>query len=250
MKKFFTGFMCLFFAGQVAAMDPDVVMEMGEKPVITVPVIFLGDSGVGKTALFRRLGDPDPSTPFTHLKISTIGVGFCFRRVERADRIYEFKFIDTAGQERYFSLPSQYYRDAKVAIFVVDIGDAQSFNHIRDWILRADNFLEDKKIFNFRNPADQAGVLRVIVANKTDHGAGLRQVSVGQVRKLAEELGYAFVENTSTKVDGANRLLDTIVNFFEAAGLFPGFFKAQGFKVEYQTDNEKKKDDSGCCTIL
>lgn len=58
-------------------------------------LIVIGDSGVGKTCLLRRLSESifDENTP------STIGVEFVSQHVKIDDKTIKLQIWDTAGQE-------------------------------------------------------------------------------------------------------------------------------------------------------
>lgn len=46
---------------------------------------------------------------------------------------YKIQIWDTTGQEKYRSIAKIYYRDAKIAILVYDVGDPQSFTSLQSW---------------------------------------------------------------------------------------------------------------------
>ena len=46
--------------------------------------------------------------------------------------VYDFR--DTAGQEKYRSITTPYYRGAKGVIIAYDITDRKSFEHVANWI--------------------------------------------------------------------------------------------------------------------
>ena len=41
---------------------------------------------------------------------------------------------DTAGQEKYKTIPTQYFKGVQAILFVNDITDAQTFERIQDWL--------------------------------------------------------------------------------------------------------------------
>lgn len=47
---------------------------------------------------------------------------------------YFFFFRDTAGQERFRTITTAYYRGAMGIILVYDITDAKTFENIKNWI--------------------------------------------------------------------------------------------------------------------
>ena len=63
---------------------------------------------------------------------------------------------DTAGQEKYKTIPTQYFRGVQGILFVYDITDAQTFERIQDWL---DKVEENSDISN---------VQMSLVGNKLD----------------------------------------------------------------------------------
>ncbi|KTF85213.1 hypothetical protein cypCar_00030886 [Cyprinus carpio] len=82
-------------------------------------LLLIGDSGVGKTCLLFRFSEDAFNTTF----ISTIGqfAGDLGRR-------------DTAGQERFRTITTAYYRGAMGIMLVYDITSEKSFENIKNWI--------------------------------------------------------------------------------------------------------------------
>ena len=93
-------------------------------------VIFIGDSGVGKTSIITRVttGTFDPSPP------STIGAGVRPITFKAKGQEYKFHLWDTAGQEIYRSIVPLYFKQATCAIVVFAMDDANSFTNIPEWI--------------------------------------------------------------------------------------------------------------------
>ena len=91
-----------------------------------VKLVLLGDSGVGKSSLVYRFVHND-FRPFSE---STIGASFLSKIVNDV----HFKVWDTAGQEKYRSLSSMYFRGAAAAILVFDVTNVKSFEGLQSWV--------------------------------------------------------------------------------------------------------------------
>ena len=76
-------------------------------------IILVGNSGSGKTSFLRHLNDE----PYTESYISTIGKDM--KIIEHENKKYIIH--DTAGQERFQSLSSAFYRGADCCCMVYDI---------------------------------------------------------------------------------------------------------------------------------
>lgn len=143
-------------------------------------LLLLGDSGVGKTCMLRRFteGEFDPS------HISTIGVDFKMKTIEIDGLRVRVQIWDTAGQERYQTITKQYYRRAQGILFVYDITNLPSFQHIAKWAGDVDEHAPDD-------------VQTILVGNKADEEFS-RQVTKDQGKKLAETYGMEFFETSAS----------------------------------------------------
>ncbi|KAM9341290.1 ras-related protein Rab-15-like [Symphorus nematophorus] len=143
-------------------------------------LLMLGDSGVGKTCMLRRFteGEFDPS------HISTIGVDFKMKTLIIDGIKVRVQIWDTAGQERYQTITKQYYRRAQGIIFVYDITNKPSFQHLAKWASDVDENAPDM-------------VQRILVGNKSDEELN-RQVTTDQGSKLAEAYGMEFFETSAS----------------------------------------------------
>lgn len=146
----------------------------------TFKYVYLGNTGVGKTAINRR---------FIHNTFdqsdsqATVGVSFSCKHIylKKYNTTVKVHLWDTAGQERFKSILPMYYRGASVAFLVYDISQKNSFAEIKNyWI---------------KNIQETAGnTLKVfVIGNKTDL-SNIRQVPYEHGKQLAQEYGYDFYE--------------------------------------------------------
>lgn len=101
----------------------------------TFKIALAGNSGVGKSAMVRRLVgfhfDPESD--------ATIGVEFQVhtlwaRDPEGARRRVRLQIWDTAGQEQFFSLTRNYFRNIAGAVVVYAVDDPGSRRGVERWI--------------------------------------------------------------------------------------------------------------------
>ena len=97
---------------------------------ISLKVVFLGDTAVGKSCLAVRF----VRNEFFEFQEPTIGAAFLGKTINANDKRYKFEIWDTAGQERYRSLAPMYYRGAKAAVIVYDITDEDTFKGAKTWV--------------------------------------------------------------------------------------------------------------------
>ena len=90
---------------------------------------------------------------------------------------------DTAGQDRFRTITSSYYRGAHGIVIVYDITDAESFASVKTWLTEID-----------RNASE--GVNRLLVGNKSDMEAK-RAVPYAEAKAFADAHGITFIETSA-----------------------------------------------------
>ena len=90
-------------------------------------VIFVGDSGVGKTSILNTYSKKN-NTPK-----ATLGTEFTEKYIEKHD--LTLQIWDCAGQERFRALTKLYYRGARICILVFDLSNKSSLESLENyWI--------------------------------------------------------------------------------------------------------------------
>ena len=146
-------------------------------------IIVVGDSGVGKSCLLLRYCDQ----MFIDSFISTIGVDFKFKTLRHMDKRVKLQIWDTAGQDRFRNITTNYFRAAHAVLFCADVTSQRSFENLALW--------KELVTQNCRN----VNVMGYVIATKSDL-ISERQVSFEQGRQYAQQLGYSYIE-TSAKRD-------------------------------------------------
>ena len=109
-------------------------------------IIALGDSGVGKTSIFKRYAN----NKFDEDTLSTIGLAFANKELTLKNKEkVSLKLVDTGGQEKYKAITKSYYKNANGVLFVFSHIDKDSFDHIKEWIKLFDENCNDKDIPKF-----------------------------------------------------------------------------------------------------
>ena len=117
---------------------------------ICLKVLLIGDSSVGKTALIFKYIDG----LFSLNHITTIGVEYRDKKIMINEREIKLRIWDTSGQEIYRSLTKNFYRNADALLFVFDITNEKSFNHINDWMKDSETIGKDFKKILIGNKSD------------------------------------------------------------------------------------------------
>mmetsp|Transcript_28908 Transcript_28908/g.32117 ORF Transcript_28908/g.32117 Transcript_28908/m.32117 type:complete len:215 (+) Transcript_28908:32-676(+) len=145
-------------------------------------VLLIGDSGVGKSSILLRFTDNTYSGSF----ISTIGVDFKIKTLERSNKVYKLHIWDTAGQERFRTITSCYYRGSQAVIIVFDVCDKESWRNVNRWLHEVDKYTTEN-------------VVKIIVGNKTDKEED-RVVTTEEAKEFSYSRGLEYFE-TSAKND-------------------------------------------------
>ena len=147
-------------------------MQNKKRP-LEVKIITLGDSHVGKSSLiFKFIEDT-----FSSSYMSTVGFDLKFKTIKINDEEIKVMIFDTAGQERFRSLASNYIKKANGILLVYDISDKNTFLNIENWMT---NIKEES--------SDTIPI--ILIGNKCD---------LDEQRKIQKEEGEQFANNNNLK---------------------------------------------------
>ena len=90
---------------------------------------------------------------------------------------------DTAGQEKFRTITSAYYKGAHGIIVVYDVTDQTSFDNIQGWFREIDKHAVEN-------------VNKIMIGNKADLNES-RVISTEQGQQLANTLGVQFLETSA-----------------------------------------------------
>ena len=96
-------------------------------------VVFIGESGAGKTSIINRY----TSYTFSSVLTSTPGASFTEKTVFMRDynESIKFEIWDTAGEKKYRDLAKVFLKNASAVILVYDITRRDSFEELKNyWI--------------------------------------------------------------------------------------------------------------------
>jgi small GTP-binding protein len=153
-------------------------------PSHTFKFIVIGATGVGKSALVRRMIEDK----FSLEQNATIGVEFESTRVEIEGRGIQLQLWDTAGQERYYSIVKAYFRNAVGVLLVFDLLDRGSFEAVTMWLNDA------------RSLCDPSAVI-LLIGNKSDKPEA-RAVTMAEVEDYIKHKRLSYLETSA--LNGSN----------------------------------------------
>ena len=185
--------------------------DMDWRPV-EYKFILLGDSLVGKSALFTRLSGKN----FPSQTISSVGTDKCLICFDKLDitskgqntkKNFEILLFDTAGQERYRAITKTYFRDSNGIILIYSINDTTSFEHIQTWLDSIKDSLSDWK---------KSGYMIMLLGNKLDlvqSDPNNRAVLTEESEQLCKEQEIYWGGEISAKNFTREELLKIMENF-------------------------------------
>lgn len=141
-------------------------------------VVFLGNSGVGKTSFIQHY-----CTGHFYNKMSaTVGIDFQMKTVTLGSTTITLQLWDTAGQERFRSITEQYFRKADGILAMYDLTHSTSFTAVRGWMHSVKEKMCD-------------GAVLMLLANKLDLADDhSRRVTAEKGQRLAEQHQALFYE--------------------------------------------------------
>ena len=142
-------------------------------------VLLIGNSSVGKTSLMLRFADDkfdDAHTP-------TIGVDFKIKTIDVHGKTAKLQVWDTAGQDRFKTITTTFYRGAHGIAVVYDITDRVSFQQVTEWLHNVDELCGEE-------------TQRILIGNKKDLESE-RDISTQEGEALANEHKMRFIETSA-----------------------------------------------------
>lgn len=193
-------------------------------------ILLLGSSAVGKSSLLLRFADDT----FKDNQISTIGVDWKIRTVELDGKQIKLQLWDSAGQERFRTIASSYYRGAHAVVVVFDLTDVKSFEAIESWL---------------EEIGEHAPTVRkILIGNKSDL-IDERAIEEADARAFAKENGMQYMETSAKNADNVTEsFLVMTREIYESTGDTPITPRGDGgISLRIPAGSAVKEASSGCC---
>ncbi|KAJ4938312.1 hypothetical protein JOQ06_002932 [Pogonophryne albipinna] len=141
-------------------------------------VVFLGNSGVGKSSLIQHYC----TGHFYSQMSATVGIDFQMKTLSLGSTTVTLQLWDTAGQERFSSITEQYYRKADGILAMYDVTQPSTFTAVRGWM----DSVKEKMC---------EGAVLILLGNKLDLAdTHSRRVTTSEGQGLAEQHQALFYE--------------------------------------------------------
>lgn len=195
-------------------------------------IILIGDGRVGKTSIINKY----INNKFNDDESMTQNVCFTEKTILYNEKKYNFAIWDTAGQEKFNSITSIYYRDAKGVLLVYDVTNKKSFDRVKKWI-------EELKIFN-------ENFVLVIVGNKFDIKDAEEYVDTKSAEDYSKEHGalhfYTSAKTGHNINEAFESLIMQVINNFEKENK-KGKTKTSRKVLTKNASLEEEEESSKCC---
>ena len=166
---------------------------------VTLKIIMLGASTVGKTSIFVRYFN-DNFSPNT---LTTVGVDFKTKFFKFEETKIKVNYIDSAGQEKFRAISGNYLRGTDGVILVFDLTNRDSLNLVTYWAecIRKNN---------------RENIGMILFGNKSDLEEE-RQVDYDEGIQLGNNLGCKYYEGSARTGENINFIMNEIakISYFE-----------------------------------
>jgi small GTP-binding protein len=189
--------------------------------------IVVGSSGVGKTALLKRLIDDKFSADIG----PTIGVEYVSTVIEIDGKALKLQIWDTAGQEKFRSIAKSYFRHAVGAVLCFSLSDRQSFDDLAIWLSDVQQYCDPN-----------ASV--IVIGNKLDL-VSARVVTAVEAQRFALIHHLTYIEASALEGENVNEAFYRVTrSVYEKSqlGMLTGKSTAGRTKIDQPAESV-----SGCC---
>ena len=191
-------------------------MKIDSNYELSVAILFIGDSRVGKSNMIYRLIE----NKYSEELLASVGFDIKTKVMKICNKNILVKIFDTAGQERFNSITTSLFQKVQGIVLVYDISNEDSFRNINNWILKIkDNFLN---------------VQYILVGNKCDL-ENERIISKKDGMNLAKKYNFKFFETSSKTGQNINEVIIELVT-----DIYKNFTKFNYEKNIFLNDNYDK----------
>ena len=191
--------------------------------IIPFKVIVVGDSGVGKTSIINRYIEN-----FNPDEKATIGASFSSKLQLVDNYNISFDIWDTAGEERFRSVNSIFYKEASICLIVYDITNLKSFQNIKDYWYKSvkENAIPD--------------IIFGIAGNKMDL-VNKEAVDQKKAEEFCKEINASFFLTSAKENDFIDQIFEVFGKRYIKSNIFQKVISEKGIKIDLNKTKKKKK---------
>ncbi len=171
--------------------NPNDLIKPQNPPIISnklstfsgiINIILLGNSTVGKTSFIRRFF----TNSFYENTLITLGIDVEKTLIKFPNKYYKLEVWDTAGQEKFRTIPKKYYSKGDGFFILFDLCNQESFIEVNKWIEDIRETLGDNENNEYKN------IPIYLLGNKIDKIK--RVVKRSDAEQFAEKNKVKYVE--------------------------------------------------------
>ena len=199
---------------------------------LSIAILFLGDSLVGKSNMIYRFIE----NKYSGELLTSIGFDIKSKIIKIMNKNILVKIYDTAGQERFNAITTSLFQKIQGIILVYDISNEESFKNINYWISKIND-----NLFNIQC---------ILAGNKCDLEKE-RIISKKDGENLAKQNNFKFFETSSKTGHNINEIIYEIVrDIYINDDIRDKTKKFVSLNDSYYSNNsefEKKQKCKKCC---
>ncbi len=159
---------------------------------LTLKLLVVGDSSVGKTNFVMRLINNE----FSKNYMTTSGIDLKATDIEIKNKKIHIQLWDTAGQEKYKAITKNLFLKVMGALIIYDITNEASYNNLKSWV----------KLIK-----EECGkhMQLIILGNKSDLDAQ-RKISKDEAINYAKEQKIDYIETSSKTGENVKKAVTMI----------------------------------------
>ncbi|XP_030453795.1 ras-related protein RABC2a-like isoform X1 [Syzygium oleosum] len=199
---------------------------------LSFKILLIGDSGVGKSSLLVSFisSSAEDLAP-------TIGVDFKIKLLTVGGKRLKLTIWDTAGQEKFRTLTSSYYRNAHGIILVYDVTRKETFANLSNvWAKEVELH------------STSQNCVKMLVGNKVDKDSE-KAVSTEEGIALAKELGCLFLECSAKTRENVEQCFEKLaLKIMEIPSLLEEGSTAGKRNILKQKHEHRAPANGSCCS--
>ena len=202
------------------------------KKLFEAHIVTLGNGQVGKTSIILRYIDDRFSANY----LSTIGIDSKIKKIKMPNgEQIKVKISDTAGQERFRSIASNYLKKANGILLVYDITCHESFSDINKWLQEINKNESTKPM--------------VLIGNKSDledKREVPKEEGMGYAKNVAKNI--PFYETSCKTGDNVDKAIMDLVNqIYNKYSSNNKIENIENIEIVKEKDNKDIKEKKKCC---
>jgi|APSaa5957512535_1039671.scaffolds.fasta_scaffold27334_4 Ras-related protein Rab-1A len=193
---------------------------------VLVKTLLIGDAGVGKSTFCTKLTTDD----YVYSYSSTIGVDFFIKYIDIFNKVFKLQIWDTAGQEKFQSIVSSYYRNSSLVIIMIDVNKPECINNLSKWLDKVNMYCT-------------SDVKKIIIGNKADLEI---KIDLTKLNNILKHTKIPYMQISVKDDKNFNELIQLIHN--KICDLPLNYYEFETIELGQEQPNKKKL--FGCCNIL